>query len=120
KLTTIHQAKGLEFEVVFLIMLCDGLFPTARSLENEENVEEERRLFYVGVTRAKRELYLAYPMIRMAQGYTGDIMQQKSRFLTEISPDLLDQWTLKPRNPWAAFGGEYRQQAGNETGEEPF
>jgi DNA helicase-2/ATP-dependent DNA helicase PcrA len=120
KLTTIHQAKGLEFEVVFLIMLCDGLFPTARSLENDENLEEERRLFYVGITRAKKELYLSYPIIRMSQGYSGDIMQQKSRFLAEIPLELLDQWTLKPRNPWAGFRQDYHQAGGSEAEEEPF
>ena len=61
KLSTIHQAKGLEFEVVFVIMLCDGLFPSARSTESNDGEEEERRLFYVSITRAKNELYLTYP-----------------------------------------------------------
>jgi DNA helicase II / ATP-dependent DNA helicase PcrA len=104
KLTTIHQAKGLEFETVFLIMLCDGLFPTGRSLENDDAIEEERRLFYVGITRAKKNLYLSYPIIRTAQGYTGDYMQQKSRFLNELPMDLLEEWILKPPNPWGAYG----------------
>ena len=63
KLSTIHQAKGLEFEVVFVIMLCDGLFPSSRSTESNDGEEEERRLFYVSVTRAKNELYLCYPLI---------------------------------------------------------
>jgi len=53
KLSTIHQAKGLEFDVVFVIMLCDGLFPSARSLESAEGEEEERRLMYVAITRAR-------------------------------------------------------------------
>ncbi|HTG45955.1 MAG TPA: UvrD-helicase domain-containing protein [Verrucomicrobiae bacterium] len=105
KLTTIHQAKGLEFEVVFLIMLCDGLFPSGRSLEDNDNLEEERRLFYVGITRAKKQLYLSYPMIRMAQGYSGDFMQQKSRFLSELPIELLEEWLLKPANPWAGYSG---------------
>jgi DNA helicase-2/ATP-dependent DNA helicase PcrA len=103
KLTTIHQAKGLEFEVVFLIMLCDGLFPSGRSLEENENLEEERRLFYVAITRAKRQLYLSYPLIRMAQGYSGDYMQQKSRFLHELPKELLEEWVLKPVNSWGAY-----------------
>ncbi len=103
KLTTIHQAKGLEFEIVFLIMLCDGLFPSGRSLEDSDNLEEERRLFYVAVTRAKKQLYLSYPMIRMAQGYSGDFMQQKSRFLYEIPRELTEEWILKPANPWGAY-----------------
>jgi DNA helicase-2/ATP-dependent DNA helicase PcrA len=105
KLTTIHQAKGLEFEVVFLIMLCDGLFPTGRSFDEPDNLEEERRLFYVGITRAKKQLYLTYPLIRMAQSYAGDFMQQKSRFLYELPGQLLDEWVIKPSNPWGAYGG---------------
>jgi DNA helicase-2/ATP-dependent DNA helicase PcrA len=98
KLSTIHQAKGLEFDVVFVIMLCDGMFPSARSMENDEGEEEERRLFYVAITRAKNELYLSYPMIRASFGNSGgDGMQQPSRFLSEIPGDLLNKWNLKPR-----------------------
>ena len=62
RLSTIHQAKGLEFDVVFVIMLCDGLFPSARSLDTADGEEEERRLFYVAITRARNELYLTYPL----------------------------------------------------------
>ena len=100
KLSTIHQAKGLEFDVVFVIMLCDGLFPSARSLDRLENDEEERRLFYVAITRARNELYLSYPLVRMTAGYTGDAMQQPSRFLREIPPELIDEWNLRPFNPY--------------------
>src|SRR5207253_653021 len=71
KLSTIHQAKGLEFDVVFIIMLCDGLFPSARSLDSPEDEEEERRLFYVAITRARNELYLSYPLLRFTGGYGG-------------------------------------------------
>ena len=71
KLSTIHQAKGLEFEVVFVIMLCDGLFPSARSRESNDGEEEERRLFYVSITRAKNELYLTYPKMRGGFGASG-------------------------------------------------
>jgi DNA helicase-2/ATP-dependent DNA helicase PcrA len=100
RLSTIHQAKGLEFDIVFIIMLCDGLFPSARSMESTEGEEEERRLFYVAVTRAKNELYLSYPLIRVTQGYSGDMMQQPSRFLAEIPKDRLDEWNLRPFNPY--------------------
>ena len=95
KLSTIHQAKGLEFDVVFVIMLCDGLFPSARSLDTPEGEEEERRLFYVAVTRARNELYLSYPMVR--RGFSGDgfELQQPSRFLNEIPPELVEEWNLK-------------------------
>ena len=96
KLSTIHQAKGLEFDVVFAIMLCDGLFPSARSMESAEGEEEERRLFYVAITRAKNELYLCYPLIRASFGNSGgDGMQQPSRFLSEIPEDLLNRWNLR-------------------------
>ena len=98
RLSTIHQAKGLEFDVVFVIMLCDGLFPSARSMETEEGEEEERRLFYVAITRAKNELYLSYPLIRAGYGSTGmDAMQEPSRFLSEIPRDLLNEWNLRSR-----------------------
>jgi len=98
KLSTIHQAKGLEFDVVFVIMLCDGMFPSARSIESDDGEEEERRLFYVAITRAKNELYLSYPLIRAGFGKSGgDGMQQPSRFLSEIPSDLLNQWNLRSR-----------------------
>src|SRR5208283_2228247 len=101
KLSTIHQAKGLEFDVVFIIMMCDGLFPSSRSMEDAEGEEEERRLFYVAITRAKNELYLCYPLIRAGYGSTGgDEMQQPSRFLAEIPGDLLNQWNLRPSNSY--------------------
>lgn len=94
RLSTIHQAKGLEFDVVFVIMLCDGLFPSARSLESEEGEEEERRLMYVAITRARNDLYLSYPLIR-ATGNTGDVMQRPSRFLNEIPSELIEEWNLR-------------------------
>jgi DNA helicase II / ATP-dependent DNA helicase PcrA len=95
KLSTIHQAKGLEFDAVFVIMLCDGMFPSMRSMESTEGEEEERRLFYVAITRAKNELYLTYPLIRAGYGSTGmDAMQSPSRFLAEIPKELLNEWNL--------------------------
>jgi DNA helicase-2/ATP-dependent DNA helicase PcrA len=98
RLSTIHQAKGLEFDVVFVIMLCDGLFPSARSMESADGEEEERRLFYVAITRAKNELYLSHPLMRAGYGSTGiDAMQQPSRFLSEIPRDLLNEWNLRSR-----------------------
>ncbi len=100
RLSSIHQAKGLEFDVVFVIMLCDGLFPSARSLEELDGIEEERRLFYVAVTRARNELYLSYPLIRMMPGGSGDMMQQPSRFLGEIPKELVEEWNLRPMNPY--------------------
>ncbi len=100
RLSTIHQAKGLEFDVVFVIMLCDGLFPSERSLETEEGEEEERRLMYVAVTRARNELYLSYPLIRAGRGGSGDMLQRPSRFLEEIPTDLVEEWNLRPFTPY--------------------
>jgi len=96
RLSTIHQAKGLEFDVVFIIMLCDGQFPAARAMENPEGVEEERRLFYVAITRARDELYLTYPMIRVTRGTWAEQTQQPSRFLQELPAELLDRWQIRP------------------------
>jgi DNA helicase-2/ATP-dependent DNA helicase PcrA len=96
RLSTIHQAKGLEFDVVFVIMLCEGLFPSARSLESRDGEEEERRLMYVAITRARNELYLSYPLVRAGYGTSGDSLQHPSRFLREIPEDLVEEWNLRP------------------------
>jgi DNA helicase-2/ATP-dependent DNA helicase PcrA len=98
RLSTIHQAKGLEFDVVFVIMLCDGLFPSERSMKTDDGEEEERRLFYVAITRARNELYLSYPLMRASFSKSGgDSMQQPSRFLSEIPGALLNEWNLRSR-----------------------
>jgi DNA helicase-2/ATP-dependent DNA helicase PcrA len=96
RLSTIHQAKGLEFDVVFIITLCDGLFPSARSSASLEGEEEERRLFYVALTRARDELYLSYPARRSASWDVGDVAQLPSRFLKELPKELIDEWNLRP------------------------
>ena len=92
-LSTVHQAKGLEFHTVFVIWLTDGMFPSSRSLDTRENLEEERRLFYVAITRAKDELYLTYPHKRLNAGY-GDMFQRPSRFLQEIPNKLVEDWQI--------------------------
>jgi DNA helicase-2/ATP-dependent DNA helicase PcrA len=83
RLSTVHQAKGQEWKAVFVIGLSDGMFPLSRSLDNLEGLEEERRLFYVALTRAKDELYLAYPLFRMTGGDSGGF-QRPSRFIAEL------------------------------------
>jgi DNA helicase II / ATP-dependent DNA helicase PcrA len=93
-LSSVHQAKGLEFHTVFIIWLTDGMFPSARSLDTHAALEEERRLFYVAITRAKDELYLSYPHMRLNAGY-GDIFQRPSRFLKEIPDKLVEDWEVK-------------------------
>ena len=93
-LSTVHQAKGLEFHTVFVIWLTDGMFPSSRSLDTREALEEERRLFYVAITRAKDELYLTYPHMRLTGGY-GDVFQRPSRFLREIPNKLVEDWQVQ-------------------------
>ena len=92
-LSTVHQAKGLEFHTVFVIWLTDGMFPSSRSIDTREALEEERRLFYVAITRAKDELYLTYPHMRLTGGY-GDVFQRPSRFLKEIPNKLVEDWQI--------------------------
>lgn len=87
-LMTIHSAKGLEFEVVFLIGMEDGIFPHQNSFCEEGGLEEERRLCYVGITRAKRRLYISNAKRRMLYG--KDVINPPSRFIKEIAPDLLE------------------------------
>ncbi len=92
-LSTVHQAKGLEWSVVFLIYLCEGMFPTNRAIGNPGAIEEERRLFYVATTRAKDKLYLLRPLVRQNAGW-GDPCPPPSRFLVEIPDELTENWEL--------------------------
>ena len=92
-LSSVHQAKGLEFHTVFVIWLTDGMFPSSRSLETRDAIEEERRLFYVAITRARDELYLSYPHMRLNAGF-GDVFQRPSRFLKEIPNELVEDWQV--------------------------
>ena len=93
-LSTVHQAKGLEFHTVFVIWLTDGMFPSSRSLDTRDALEEERRLFYVAITRARDELYLTFPHMRLSGGY-GDVFQRPSRFLKEIPNKLVEDWQVQ-------------------------
>jgi DNA helicase-2/ATP-dependent DNA helicase PcrA len=95
RLTTVHQAKGLEFGVVFILGLADGMFPLRRAIEADD-LDEERRLFYVAVTRAKDELYLCYPKVN-AKGGPATLLSP-SRFLTEVSEEL--HQPLRLRRSW--------------------
>jgi DNA helicase-2/ATP-dependent DNA helicase PcrA len=92
-LSSIHQAKGLEWRIVFVIWAADGRFPTARSLHDPDALEEERRLFYVAITRAKDELYICYPLI--AREGVRTILLRPSRFITEVEPELFEVWTIE-------------------------
>lgn len=102
-LMTLHAAKGLEFPIVFLIGMEEGLFPHSRALMDLEEMEEERRLAYVGITRAKEKLYLSYAKQRTVWGNTG--FQTKSRFIDEI-PSQLIKSVGQPKNSEGRKVGE--------------
>ncbi len=97
RLTTVHQAKGLEFSAVFIIGLAEGMFPLRRAIENND-VDEERRLFYVAVTRARDELYLCYPKVNTKGGPA--MLMTPSRFLQELSSELYQQLRIKRTFGW--------------------
>jgi DNA helicase-2/ATP-dependent DNA helicase PcrA len=90
-LLTLHAAKGLEFPVVFIVGLNEGYLPHSRSMEDPEEMMEERRLFYVGITRAKDRLFLVYPQQRNAYGYLEPV--EESRFLADIPDELIEAWS---------------------------
>ena len=93
-LSTVHQAKGLEWDTVYLLSLAEGVFPSSRSSESDEEIEEERRLFYVAVTRARHDLVLCVPQI-VGRGFGSPA--PPSRFLGEIGEERL---TVKIYNSW--------------------
>jgi DNA helicase-2/ATP-dependent DNA helicase PcrA len=88
-LSSVHQAKGLEWDTVFIIGLNDGRFPSQRSLRNAADEEEERRLFYVAVTRAKKSLYLCYPVT--AEDWNSLGFLRPSRFIKEIPEGFFEE-----------------------------
>jgi DNA helicase II / ATP-dependent DNA helicase PcrA len=99
QLMTVHSAKGLEFDCVFISGLEEGLFPSERSMTEHEGLEEERRLMYVAITRARKRLYLSYSQTRLLHGQTR--YNVKSRFFEEL-PEPALKW-LTPKNQ--SFGG---------------
>lgn len=107
-LSTVHQAKGLEWDTVFVINLADGKFPNQKATSDEGGMEEERRLFYVAVTRARRRLFLTYPL---TSGYDTMALNQPSPFLLELPADVVEQVRLR-RAPVSDFGRPSRSSAG--------
>ncbi len=91
-LSTIHQAKGLEWKIVFLIWCAEGRFPNPKAIE-EGGLEEERRLFYVATTRAMDELYLCYPML-IFDKQVGHVILKPSRFITELKSIHYEEWQI--------------------------
>jgi DNA helicase-2/ATP-dependent DNA helicase PcrA len=108
QMMTLHTAKGLEFPVVFLCGMEDGLFPHQRSLQDLEGLEEERRLCYVGITRAMRELYLTYAEQRRLHGV--DSYNAPSRFIREIPEALLEELRPRVRNTQMAISSSERRE----------
>ena len=104
QLMTVHAAKGLEFDAVFITGLEEGLFPHENSMSDHDGLEEERRLMYVAITRARQRLYLSFSQTRMLHGQTR--YHVKSRFLEELPEETL-KW-LTPKN--AGFGSGYARE----------
>ena len=115
---TLHSAKGLEFPVVFLVGMEEGIFPGYKSIGEESELEEERRLCYVGITRAKQHLFLTCSRQRTIFGSTS--CNQVSRFLKEIPKELLDGYeeTFESSNQKAYDDYQYTWKYGN-SNEEP-
>jgi len=115
QLMTMHAAKGLEFPVVFLTGMEEGLFPHSRSMQSEAELEEERRLCYVGITRAMKELNLSYAEVRRMRGQ--EHRNRPSRFLSEIPPELLEEVRPAPNVSLPVrMGGLGAPQPGAEAG----
>ncbi len=111
---TLHSSKGLEFPYVFLVGLEEGIFPGDRAKYAEEDMEEERRLCYVGITRAKKTLYLSSSASRMLFGQTR--RNEPSRFLEEIEPDYIESIESPALARRAQWGGEYGSVPGGSSG----
>jgi DNA helicase-2/ATP-dependent DNA helicase PcrA len=106
-LSTVHQAKGLEWKVVFVVWLADGRFPSYLSFDKEDEMEEERRLFYVAVTRAKDELYLTYPIVY--SGYDGEVLMKVSRYLEELPSWAVENWEVEESREEEIDLSQYRE-----------
>ncbi|MBN2225730.1 MAG: UvrD-helicase domain-containing protein [candidate division Zixibacteria bacterium] len=119
-LMTLHAAKGLEFDSVYLVGLEDGLFPLMRAIENPLELEEERRLFYVGATRAKKNLFLSMAAQR---NRFGDLDSIPSRFISELPPALVEKVDLRSGNGNGRYGeyGGFRKKTPTVTvPDEPY
>ena len=113
QMMTVHSSKGLEFDYVFMTGLEEGLFPHDNSLNDDGGLEEERRLMYVAITRAKKRLHFSYAQMRMLHGQTR--YNVPSRFLDEVPAELLKWLSAKPKNllamePHAPLSGDYSNQ----------
>ncbi len=117
QLMTLHSAKGLEFPLVFIVGVEEDLFPHRMSAEDPERLEEERRLCYVGITRAMRQLYLSYAETRRLHGQ--ETTPTPSRFLRDIPPELIEEVrAVAPvSRPWSGAGGAGLAEVGFQLGQ---
>jgi DNA helicase-2/ATP-dependent DNA helicase PcrA len=106
QLMTVHSAKGLEFDAVFITGIEEGLFPHEQSLSDADGVEEERRLMYVAITRARKRLYLSFSQTRLLHGQTR--YNVKSRFIDELPEESLKWITPKQQGFGSGFAREYQ------------
>ncbi|MGB2599905.1 MAG: ATP-dependent helicase [Candidatus Omnitrophota bacterium] len=113
-ISTIHQAKGLEWDAVMIIGLCEGQFPHPKAMKDISEIEEERRLFYVASTRAKKYLYLIHPATRFDY-QMGTVVARRSRFLEELDSKNYEVWEVSSGNSGSALGDtEITFQSGDE------
>jgi DNA helicase-2/ATP-dependent DNA helicase PcrA len=103
---TVHSAKGLEFDAVFITGLEEGLFPHENALSDADGLEEERRLMYVAITRARQRLYLSFSQTRMLHGQTR--YNVKSRFLDELPESALKWLTPRTQGFGSGFARDYQ------------
>lgn len=108
-LMTLHSAKGLEFDNVFMVGVEEGLFPGMQSIGNPEDIEEERRLMYVGITRAKKRLYILHAAQRMIYGKTG--YYQPSRFIRELPEDYIEKMYQEQQSTVRSFATQNKVPA---------
>jgi DNA helicase II / ATP-dependent DNA helicase PcrA len=116
-LSTIHSAKGLEWEHVFIIQCLDGVIPSGYALELDEDLDEELRLLYVAVTRAREQLYITYPVLQ--QSVYGEFFTKPSRFIDTISDKILEPWMLVEEKETPSLPGKHEKQALPQLGTGP-
>ena len=104
-ISTIHQAKGLEWDAIMIIGLCEGQFPHPKAMKDISEIEEERRLFYVASTRAKKYLYLLHPATRYDY-QMGTVVARRSRFLEELDPGNYEVWEVSSENAGITYQDE--------------
>ena len=115
-LSTVHSAKGLEFDTVFLVHALDGILPSQYAVRSAEETDEERRLLYVALTRAETRLYVSFPLVHYRRG-SGALLTEPSRFLSAIPEALLEPWSLVEETAPALGSGASQPRLG--SGENP-